>query len=513
MLLDDWKDEIYLALRHLYAEAGFEDLVQISPKAHDKIVYYLAQRVVDNHPIDKNQGQAIVKTNGFTPLQSIASFYLNVMILCMAVLKYCLVPVLFRLITRSSFQTIEKSDGMRFIFLNSAGAVDRFIDVIPKSLKNNRYRMYYIFTSQIKKIHQRIKKNHAPMFLKPEMPGKRALWGCIKFSCGHGHKFTSRLLSLFGSYALLSRLKAVVSIISYLYASIIYHYWARKNANELSQAHPNALYIFDLDEASKELMLADSLNRLGKKTLLVQHGILTDPKRYVPTCFYMACSSKREEQELKSLGIAADRLFCVGQSLQTVNDATYRSKTIMTTYPILILAGNGPLWIQQLYLDMLKNSTHLKNVSIYHMRLHPAFHSKQKKLWSSLQNVITTDSRESLGQAILKSGLVIAFSIDALTVAVRQYRHTICCIPYKCYVPEWHGFLDAIPLVRVAKNSAMLDEILNDNQYRNSKKDHFSGWEKQKLDFAFGSLDTARNLAHLFAALSEANCDCGLVEH
>jgi hypothetical protein len=512
MLLDEWKDEIYLALRHLYAEAGLEDLVQISPKAHDKIVYYLAQRVVDNHPIDKNVGQAISKTNGFTLRQSLASFYLNVMILCMAVLKYCLVPLLFRLITRSSFQAIEKSDGMRFIFLNSAGGVDRFIDVIPKSLKNNSYRMYYIFTSQIKKIHQRIKKNRAPMFLKPEMPRRRALWGCMKFSCGYGNKFTSGLLSLFGSYSLPSRLKAVVAIISYLYASIIYHYWARKKANELSQAHPNALYIFDVDEASKELMLADSLNRLGKKTLLVQHGILTDPKRYVPTCFYMACSSKREEQALRSVGIAADRLFCVGQSLQTVKDATYRSKKMKAAYPILILAGNGPLWIQQLYLDLLKYSTHLKNVSVYHMRLHPAFGSKQKKMWSSLQNVIITDPRESLGQSILKSDLVIAFSIDALTVVVRQHRHTICCIPNKCYVPQWYGFLDTIPLVRVAKTSAMLDEILDNNPYRNYKKNHLSDLEIQKLDFAFGSLDTARNLAHLFAFLSKANCGARLIE-
>jgi hypothetical protein len=373
--------------------------------------------------------------------------------------------------------------------------------------------MYYIFTSQIKKIYQRVKTERAPLFLKPEIPGRRALWGCIKFLCGNGSKFTSRLLSLYRSYALHSRLKAVVAIMNYLYASIIYHYWALKKANELSLAYPNALYIFDVDEASKELMLADSLNRLDKTTLLIQHGILIDPKRYVPTCFYMACSSKREGKALRSEGIAADRLFYVGQSLQTVKDATYRLEQIITAYPILILAGNGPIWIQQLYIDMLRYSAHLKKVPLYHMRLHPAFRSEQKKMWSSLQNVKITDPLESLGQSILKSGLVIAFSIDALTVAVRQHRPTICCIPRKCYVPEWHAYLKTIPLVRVAKTSAMLDQILDDNQYRNYKKDHFTDLEIQKLDYAFGSLDTKRNLAHLFASLSKANFSVGSLRH
>jgi hypothetical protein len=503
MLISEWKDEIYKALRHLYAESSIEDVLQLSPKSHDKIVYYLAQRVIDNQSIDKKGGQYLGKTTGTKLRGSIPSFILNFTIIFMTVLKYCLVPILFRLITRTSSLPIEKSDSMQFIFLNSAGGVDRFVDVIPKSFKNNTYRMYYIFTSQIKKIYQRVKKNRAPMFLAPEIPGIKALRVCIKFSFGNGNKFTSGLLCLFGYYPLPSRLKAVVAIINYLYASIIYHYWARKKANELSLAYPNALYIFDVDEASKELMLADSLNRLGKTTLLIQHGILTDPKRYMPTCFYIACPSEREGQALRSEGIEADRLFYVGQSLQTVKDSKYRLEKINAAYPILILAGDGPLWIQQLYVDMLINSEHLKRYPLYHMRLHPAFRSKQKKIWASLPNVEITSTQESLGQSILKSDLVIAFSIDALTVAVRQYRLTICCIPSKCYVPEWHEFLETIPLVTVAKTSAMLDEILDDDKYRNYKKDHFSDLELQSLDYAIGSLDTDRNLMNLFAFLSK----------
>ena len=156
----------------------------------------------------------------------------------------------------------------------------------------------------------------------------------------------------------------------------------KKKACELSKAHPSALFVFDLDEASRELMLSDSLNQLGRKTLLIQHGMLTDVRRYLPTCLYMACASERERQSLISEGVNEKRLFVIGQALQTINDSMINPNEDGLMYPVLILTGVGHIWLQNLYVNMLKHSRYLKSYGPIYMRFHPAMGSNRKKLWN-----------------------------------------------------------------------------------------------------------------------------------
>ena len=133
------------------------------------------------------------------------------------------------------------------------------------------------------------------------------------------------------------------------------------------------------------------------------------------------------------------------------------------------------------------------------LRLHPAFSAKAKRLWLGLPNLEQTEPSESLGQCLAKADLVVTFSIDALIASVRQKRPTICCIPEKYYVPEWHGFLHEIPGITVAYNSAMLDAQLSCLTTKGCNgKPEFSPTELKKLDYTFGSLDTVKNLSSLF---------------
>jgi hypothetical protein len=311
-----------------------------------------------------------------------------------------------------------------------------------------------------------------------------------------------RLFRSFYRYPLFLRLQIVSAITQYIYALLIYHPWAVENAIKMAAACPEALFIFDLDEAGKELMLADSLNRLGKKTLLIQHGVLTDAKRYIPTCSSMACTSERERQAIISVGVNSKKLFVTGQALQTIKDSTLYKQTVKPSYPILILAGAGPIWLQRLYIQMLKRSQYLRSCPQVFMRIHPTMHAKRKKIWFFSKNIKPIGLDDSLGECISKCKLVITFSIDALIVAVRQQHPSIVCIPQAIFVPAWHNFLEDIPMVRVAKTPLMLDAILADKNFCNSRKQDFPESQWKYIDFAFGELNTNFNLTDLVHRLA-----------
>ena len=361
--------------------------------------------------------------------------------------------------------------------------------------------MYYFFTRFPYKIFKRSRKSPNTQYLQPHLPSKRAISGCLNFLFKNGRHFTSRLISQFGQYPLSIRICIASDIIQYIYSLVIYYYWAKKKAYGLSNSYPKALFVFDLDEASKELMLSDSLNQLGRKTLLIQHGMLTDAKRYLPTCIYMACASERERQSLISEGVNEKRLFVAGQALQTINDSMINPNEYRLLYPVLILAGVGPIWLQSLYVNILKHSKYLKSYGPIYMRFHPAMGSKSKRLWNYNDSLKIINTSETLGECISKSRLIITFSLDALTVSVRQYRPTIVCIPEKYFVPEWHNFMLSLPMVRVVKTSGLLDIAIEDSAFRSMGKNHFTDKQWQYVDYAFGELDTKNVLKSLLSQL------------
>jgi hypothetical protein len=362
--------------------------------------------------------------------------------------------------------------------------------------------MLYLFTSFPRKIFKRFKKKPHLNFISPEFPHKKAVHRSLIFLFKNGHDFTSQLLRLFEHHPLKLRLQIVTAIIRYVYALLIYHPWAEENAKKMAAAYPKSLFIFDLDEAGKELLLADSFNRLGEKTLLIQHGALTDPKRYIPTCSVMACTSERARQALISEGVDPKKLHVTGQALQTIKDSTQHKQSNDASYPILILAGAGPDWLQRLYLNMLKRSDCLKKCQQAFMRIHPAMDAKRKRIWLFDKNIIQTSVDESLGACISKCQTVITFSIDALIVAVRQGLPSIVCIPERFFVPAWHNFLEKIPMVRVAKTSSMLNAVLEDKDFTNGGAHDFSQSQYDYVDFAFGDLNTKENLTNIMLDLS-----------
>jgi hypothetical protein len=215
----------------------------------------------------------------------------------------------------------------------------------------------------------------------------------------------------------------------------------------------------------------------------------------------MACNSERDRQALISEGVGAKKLYVTGQPLQTIEDSTLFNKKSMPSYPILILAGAGPIWLQRNYVKMLKNSQYLKSYPHIFMRIHPAMDAKQQRIWLFNRNLKPTDPKESLGECISKCQYIITFSIDALVVAVRQQRPTIVCRPESFFFPAWHNFLKTVPMVKLVKNPCMLDEALEDKNFLNDQQNDLSDSQWRYVDYAFGDLNTKVNLTKLMNQL------------
>lgn len=494
--------QIETSVKKIYFDSGLQDLFKVLPGTHDKIILALVQQTL-RYDVLSSTAVPLSKNNPVKKLRfAVFAFIINLAALIFSVVKYCLISILYRLIVGRYFWDIESENNLRFVIINSAGGIDRLRSIVKDDFPIHQYKVFYLFTSFPRKIFERLKKQPDIDFIAPRLPHREAVRGCLVFLLKNGHNFTLQLLRAFNQYPWAMRLQIIAAVVRYLYALLIYQSWAVENAGKLATAFPNALFIFDLDEAGKELMLADGLNQLGKKSLLIQHGALTNARRYLPTCTSMTCTSEREKQALISESVDSGRLFVAGQALQTIKDAIGYKQSNNPAYPILILAGAGPTWLQRHYINMLDCSEYLKNNRQTFIRFHPAMGSKIKRKWIFDRNIRPTAADETLGACIANSHTVITFSIDALIVAVRQQHPSIVCIPEVIFVPAWHHFLQNIPMVKVAKSSCMLNVIMADKNFTNCSMDDFSESQWEYVDYAFGELNTKINLRNIIHKLS-----------
>jgi hypothetical protein len=501
MLTSEWRDLLYRLLKKQYSAYGIGNLFDVSRTTHEKILIHLANVIIEEGREERRRGHS--RESHATPASKgkLAAATVTAVAFALTFAKYTLLYFFYRCAIGSQCRTGVRSGKTDFVFINSAGGVDRLVGIVEEFVAHDAYRMVYVITSHIGKLIKRYRKRKSLEFIEPQIPGRKALWGGLALLHKRGSGFCLQVSHRLQYRSRLKNLRVVFKIMNYLYAMVIYHHWATDSINRLLAGNNAAIFVFDIDEASKEMMLADALNRKGAHTLLLQHGILTDAKRYIPTCHWMACASDRERQALMSVGVPQNRLFVVGQSLQTLNDSVINGDDDSLCYPLLVLAGNGPAWLQELYVTMLRQSKNLRHLPNAYLRLHPAFRGKTKRLWADIPGIKPTDSGESLGQCLSKAELVITFSIDALIASVRQLRPTVCCVPEEYYVPEWHGFLYDLPGVKVACNAAMLDKFIINREKEFSKSPTLSPEDSAKRNYAFGAPDTIKNLETLLKDL------------
>ena len=503
MLIADQRDFFHKMLSGNYFKFEVDTLFDVSLTTHDKIIHYLVALILAEGPEYLLDSPCLESKASNSPKGSAFSGAANGTTFVFTFVKYTLLYLFYLLALRRRSKAGGFSGQTDFVLINSAGGMDRLASIVGELFAHKRYRMLYLVTSHFRKLVKRNRNQPGQEFIEPKIPRRNALKDGLDFLNTGGNDFFYHIFNQLPFHSRRKRLWIALKILRYLYSMIIYHHWAKDMADRLHGEHEKAVFVFDIDEASKELMLADALNRKGAITLLLQHGILIQTNRYIPTCRWMACASERERRALMSIGIEKRRLFVVGQSLQTLKDSINSRGVMSSRYPRLILASNGSGWLQNCYLDMLKQSSLLKCPPGAYIRFHPAFCEKDKRRWTGIDGIRVSNGNESLKQSLTQSDMVITFSFDALVTSIRQGCPTICCIPEENYIPDWHSFLYDILGVRVAQNATDLDKFLADKVFVNNRPNCLSPSDAAKLDYAFGSPDTIKNIAALLEQLQQ----------
>ena len=499
MTVKEKQEQLCGAIKELYFRSGMGNLFCVDHETHNKIIGTLTQMMLEENPndlfpIDNLKGHT--RPRGSFEL---GLFVMNTLLFLAIFLKYTIVSIGCRAIFRQVNVKSELACGVRLVFINSAQRMDRLNSFTDSLSDGEKFKMYYVLTSSIRQVYDRSIRYAAVRFLPFPVPKKDAVLNGLSFLMKDGKDFTSFVFMLFKSAPLTMRIRVVKTISMYLFSLIIYYYWSKDRAKELSVMHPNSLFIFDQDNTGRDFMLADSLNKIDAKTLVIQHGILINPSLYIPTCKYMACSSQRGKKALMKSGVDKNRLFVIGQSFQTISDSLAQKKIEDSKYPFTIIAADGSIWGQKLSVSLLHGSKLLDKFNYIYIRPHPAHTERIKRIWAYSSQVLFTAKGESLGHCLKKSRVVITFSFDALIASIRQSRPTILCIPEEVFVPEWHKFLLEIPKMRLAKHSNELDEIINDKEFIESWKYPFSADDHKQIEFAFGSLNTHQNFKDFLA--------------
>ena len=333
MLINELRDSLYNQLKEQYFTNNINKLFKISRTSHRKIILYLTNLIIAEGIEDLQNKQSKNPHKQAALAEKFAVVIINTAAYVLTFCKYTLLFFFFRIVLKGKKKNM-KIINAKYIFINSAGGVDRLEHYADKILSNKDYQMVYLVTSHFSKLIKRSKSKRY-VFLEPQLPSKNAVSDGFKLLGRGGTTFCLHVYRSLPFPSKIKRLRLVIKIISYLYSMIIYHHWAISCSRNLIAGNNSAIFVFDLDESSKELMLVDALQNQGGLTLLLQHGILTDVMRYIPSCHLIACSSKRERQALMDCGVEKNRIVAVGQPLQTLNDSIALEADSKPRYPLL----------------------------------------------------------------------------------------------------------------------------------------------------------------------------------
>ncbi|PWN07463.1 hypothetical protein [Rhodohalobacter mucosus] len=286
------------------------------------------------------------------------------------------------------------------------------------------------------------------------------------------------------------------SIELYLIKMLLYRSWADSYAQVIVRRFQAKVYIFDVDQDRKFQMLADALNKLGQQTVLLQHGILTNPYLYIPTCRYMLCCSEREKKALIKSGIEPFRLKVIGSPVQTIIPEKF--KLVPSTFKnkfLIIASGRISTQKTSYYIETI-NSVNYKEYKTV-VRLHPRSSNEIDQLWKKSFNDYAFDNYSDIFEQIQHSEIIITCSLDALIKCLYLRKPTICVLTKEEYGSDKLSFLKDISGLPISYDSKSHQENLN----KIMDPDCRSGIAKKELLYNFGENDIQKVSKNITSAL------------
>ena len=154
-------------IRNIYLESGLKTLFNVSSNTHDKIITALVQQSIKYDLPSYGELQDLKEISAEKKRSNMLAFILNLVVFAFSILKYCLVPLLHRLIVGKKPRCFIDNGHLRFVFINSAGGVDRLVSIVQENFHKNNYIMFYLFTSFPRKIFERLKRRTGINFISP----------------------------------------------------------------------------------------------------------------------------------------------------------------------------------------------------------------------------------------------------------------------------------------------------------------------------------------------------------
>jgi len=248
--------------------------------------------------------------------------------------------------------------------------------------------------------------------------------------------------------------------ISFFCKQLFHQEWAEKQYQTFFSQIDINLFIFDQDGYGQTLFLTNILKKNNKKTIHLQHGILTDAISYIPFCEFMFCCSQREKEELIKVGVNKDKLFVIGAPFQTQIPANLASDDSIAV-EFLILASSEKFFTDY-YIQSINDSEIFKSTTSKALRLRPGDTDEEKNIWrKNLNNFIFRDNI-SIFDEIYNANIIITFSYDALIKCLYLKKKVICFIhPTRINEPQY-SFLTKISFLFIATSVQELDSRIKE---------------------------------------------------
>jgi hypothetical protein len=448
--------------RKAYFESELNCLFDVSSGSHERIIQNLF-RIINKSSSTKTQISIIA-------------------VLCQIVKYYAWGAFGFLLRIYQSVILFFKGSNFKpaIILITSPSKIDRYSH-IKDFIFDNFKVLHYNFINQNN--YQKIKFiNSNYKFLFPIIPGISAISKTIKYFFIHRRKLIGHLIN---AYKYDFSINAT-DIDRFIIKNLIYNESEKKHAKTITRNANNAIFIFDQDAGGKELMIVDKLNQKNFITVMIQHGIITDPRLYIPVTKYMFCCSEREKKLLTSCNVSDKRLMTLGTAFQNIVQNSNIKKEKKYNTKLLVLASSGKNFTDK-YIDIIKTSKVIKNIENKALRLRPGDTPIIKQKWKeSLPDFKIRQNISNITE-IVNADIIITFSYDALIKCLSLKKKVIVGLPQIDFDSNY-VFLSEINFLRTVKNSDELDGKLIE-LFKLSQKEYNAELNQSILNYNFGETD------------------------
>lgn len=432
----DW--DIIPEIENSYFDSNINAFFNVDSECHERIIRNIGIRI---HDLE-------VLLPGKSSLAGLGRPYLQIFKIF---LFYFAIGIIGWFLDKRKTVKRSYNGSNSLVLINSASRINRFEGITDKVFGAYETIELIVYNENIFKYWN---KNNL-LLINPKLIGFETSKKIFTYLFNYREHFLKNLVKS----GIITDRKTLLAVDRYIVKMIIHHDWALEQSEKLVRKYAGTIFIFDQDGDNKALFLAAFLNRNNINTILIQHGIMTEPKYYHPICKYIFCCSERESNLLMESGVARAKIFIYGAPFQTLPKANELKTVEELKVKALVLASSDSILMNS-NIGTIKNSAELKNIDKKALRLRPADYEFEKEIWRKQLSEFSVRDNVNIFEEIYNADIIITFSYDVLIKCLYLKKKVIVCIDASIIDSKDFSFFKDIPFLRIATDSHSLDEHL-----------------------------------------------------